>query len=273
MLKIHHLKFNLELDRLLDFLEQNDSLESAHLTIQFALPSLRDSQRPDRRIKNRLKYLNVSSECAMDIEALISKIPVQKGANLEVFHNNPEARWKDIPSLAARLLDLRLPAFMGYCPNDWGYTIIQLAGPDGHSIFRRCRYPGGDVPFIELPSHPFDKIQTFYLKYSGPDPTTELPLSSFHALETLIVEGGKNLSDLLSGLFSDPASTPSLKTLEFLHCDLDEEFIRRLIQFSKSRSLYRVSIVDSGGQHLLSTIDELRKHEPVVDAHLGEELP
>jgi hypothetical protein len=82
-LKIFHDNFNLHVDTLLDFLEGNRSLGSVELDIQFTRPSLRNSE---RRVPfgNQLQSLSVSSWLAVDINALVSKIAVQKGASLTV---------------------------------------------------------------------------------------------------------------------------------------------------------------------------------------------
>ena len=280
-LRIRDLQFNLELDALLDFLEQNDSLESAHLTIQFNMPSLRESQRPDRKIKNRLKYLDVSSKCAEDIEALISKIPVQEGADLRVFYENikTDGRWEDIASLLSEdhLLNLRSPTSMGYCFNYWHKTITKLHGPNGHSIIQR--YPNCEAPFIEFPLLPLDKIETFHVIFSGPVSNAILPSSSFPALKALVVQEGESLLELLSEFFSNPSSSPSLESLLFLDCDLDKGFMEELIQFSSNRGeiasmrLRRVVIIHSrvdGEGACFKVIERLRKYVLAVDVRLGK---
>jgi len=65
--------FDLRLDTLLDFLEENHSLESATLEISFVEASLRHSQRKTP-IGNRLRHLSICCDDAMDIRTLISSI-------------------------------------------------------------------------------------------------------------------------------------------------------------------------------------------------------
>ena len=77
-------QFSLLLDTLLDFLEANVSLESANLCIGFVKPSLRNSRRRGA-IRNRLLYLSIAFRDAMDARALITKIPLRKGAHLNIF--------------------------------------------------------------------------------------------------------------------------------------------------------------------------------------------
>jgi hypothetical protein len=73
---IFHSHFSLHLDTLLDFLEENCSLEYAVLHIKFTHPSLVNSlcRFP---IRNRLRNLSTSSYSVADLNALISKITVQ----------------------------------------------------------------------------------------------------------------------------------------------------------------------------------------------------
>ena len=75
-------QYNLHLDTLLDFLEENRSLTSAKLRIWFIEPSLRSLQR-QAPIENQLKYLRISCDNPMDGQALISGIALSKGAELE----------------------------------------------------------------------------------------------------------------------------------------------------------------------------------------------
>ena len=75
--------FPLHLDTLLDFLEENRSLESVTLDIRFEKGSLRNSQR-QAAIENRLRYLSVCGG-EMDIKAMVSNIALQRGAHLEII--------------------------------------------------------------------------------------------------------------------------------------------------------------------------------------------
>jgi len=104
--------------------------------------------------------------------------------------------------------------------------------------------------------------------------------SFFPALETLAVDYGANMSCLLFALFSNPSSSPSLKTLAFLDCNLTDGFLEELARFASGRKntpsapLHRVVIVDSEGNRPgIASVDALEKHVPVVDIRMGEELP
>lgn len=276
---LHNHQFNLHLDTLLDFLKENRSLEYATLDVRFTQTSLRNSRRRGP-IKNRLQNLSVSSTSTMDIKALISKIAVQKGAHLEVSHFKQNTGSTLISFLIStnHLLNLRSSTFMEYCPNGRRVRTVRLLGPNGS--FSLTRWLGSEALFLELPLFPLNEIRTFYLNHPpnfGPHhvtPTAFPPLF-FPALETLAIEREPAISYLLSLFFSNLSSSPSLKTLAFLDCGIDDRFMEELTRFSSNhKNLHRVIIVNSRG-HLppSPSIDELGKHVPVVDVSVGKELP
>ena len=80
-LKTHD--FPLHSDTLLDFLEENRSLESVTLDTKFEKRSLQSSQR-QAPIENRLRHLSVSGG-KMDIKPVVSNIALQRGAHLEII--------------------------------------------------------------------------------------------------------------------------------------------------------------------------------------------
>jgi len=117
--------------------------------------------------------------------------------------------------------------------------------------------------------------------FSQNSPTPAVfPSLSFPVLETLVLERETAVSSLLSALFWNPSSSPSLKTLAFLDCDLDDGVMEELTRFSSDRKkttsawLHRVVIVNSRGQlpHF-TLIDKLGKRVSVVDVRIGSELP
>ena len=107
-----------------------------------------------------------------------------------------------------------------------------------------------------------------------------LPLSFFPALETLAIECETSVPYLLSALLSNPSSSPSLKTLAFLDCNLSEQFMEELTRLASDRRnttsarLDRVVVVDSGGKFPSpASIDALEEHVPTVDVRRGTRLP
>ena len=281
---IDNYQFNLPLDTLLDFLGENRSLEQAALGITFTQPSLRTS-RPRVPIKNRLRRLVIASDCATDIIVLASKIAIQTGAHLTAGLSKPDGGSEFIRPVvsATHLMNLRSPTFLKYCPDKMGMRNIRLLGPNGSCSLKR--QSGSAAVFVEFPLLPLDVIQTVQLKHrvsifshSGQTRTVFPPLF-FPALETLIIEHETAMSFLLSDFFSNPSSSPSLKTFAFLDCHLDKGFMKKLTRFASHRqkipaNLHRVVVINSTGKLPPSaSIDGLRKCVTVVDVHVGKELP
>jgi hypothetical protein len=168
---------------------------------------------------------------------------------------------------------------MEYCPDE---RSMRLLGPNGSFSFKRTF--GLETPFTEFPLLPLSSIREFRIRRTQEpnhllDPI-EFPPLSFPALETLTIEYEVTASNMLSAFFSDPSSSPSLKTLAFLDCFLDEGFMEALTRFASNRKnttsarLHRVVIVNSKGNvPSLASIDALRTHVPVVDVRIGKELP
>ena len=269
---------NLHLDTLLDLLEENHSLESATLGINFAGASLRREQRKTP-IGNQLRYLSICCDYAMDIRALISSIALRKGANLKIYygdHYNDEGDGlTDILSGVSltHLPSLSSPTFMEYRSSP---RIIRLLGPGG-SFSYESNFSLGIV-FREFTVLSLDSIREFRLKYHASVPR-ELYLTSFPSLEVLAI-GTSTCESTLSIVLPDPASS-SLKTLAFLNFHATEDFMAGLTQFASDRenttsaSLNRVVILNQSNKRLptLASIERLRKHVPVVEVMEGMEFP
>ena len=271
-------QFNLHLDTLLGFLEENRSLERVTLNIAFPEPSLRSSRR-QVPIKNHLQNLTIISTRPMDADVLMSGIALRRGAHLAVVLYNRGAGSNDVlPIISmAHLSNLLSPTSMEYNPD---FTTIRLLGPNGSFSFRAS---GLEDLFAGFPPTHLANIREF--RYHGSSPWAPpvkpvvfpLPLP---ALETLVIEREDTALLHFSALFSNPSSSPSLKTLAFLDCTLNEGFMEELAQFAFNRKnttsawLYRVVIVNSkGGLPSVVSIDELGKYVPIVDARIGKKLP
>ena len=275
-LKSHY--FTLHLDALLDFLEENRSLESVTLDIRFEKGSLRNSQR-QAAIENRLRYLSVCGG-EMDIKAMVSNIALQRGAHLEIISDR--YTMNDILSglPTAHLLNLSSPIFMEY---QYTERSIRLVGPNGSFSYLELYYNDTPSAFVEFPLLPLTNVREVHLllnRLRYESSVAAFNVSFFPALETLAVDRDIYVSRLLSGLFSNPSFPPSLKTLAFLNCSLSGDFMEELAQFASDRRkttsawLRRVVIVDSKVD-LPSTgsMDALGKHVPIVDVRVGKELP
>jgi hypothetical protein len=283
-LDLHSFNFNLHLDTLLGFLEENRSLERATLQIKFTKHSLRSSRRRTP-IKNRLQYLEIQCCDAMDARALLSSIALSKGAKLE-FHcfllGCVDMRLGDVLSglSTAHLSNLPSPTLMEYRAYP---RAIRLLGSNGSAAFRGIS--GSDIPFVEFPRLPLTNVRRLHLDTRSwwkkiQPPTVFHHLSFFPALETFFIQCDADLPQLLSALFSNPSSSPSLKALVFLNCIIAEEFMEELTRFASNRKsttsawLHSVVILHREGKFpSIGSIRKLGEHVPVVDVRIAEELP
>jgi hypothetical protein len=270
-------QFDLHLDTLLDFLEENRSLECVSLWIAFTERSLRGSRRR-AAIGNRLRYLSIVAcgDAFMDTRALISSFALQRGAHLEISSEGSGTRFTDVVSgiSTAHLLNLPSPTFMEYGL----YGNIRLAGPNGTlSLEEFCVAD----PFVAFPPLFLANIRELRLMPSlrNTNPPIFHP-PPFPALETLAIRCKSSPSHLLSTLFSNPSSSPSLKTLAFLNCDLSDGFMEELVGFALNRKgttaawLHHVVIVDSGGRFPgTHWMDVLAEHVPIVDVRRDKKFP
>jgi hypothetical protein len=278
-LRYHY--FDLDLDTLLAFLEQNRSLERATLDIRFIDPSLRNLRRA--AIRNRLQRLSISCNNPMNARSLISGIVLRRGAHLEILSLDHNTGLNDILSeiSTTHLSNLPSPAFLEYqsYPRD-----IRLTGPNGSFSFS-C-FPSSGAPFVELPLFSLANVREFRLKHHTPKrlrPSPNFPvfdLASFPVLETLAVECDTDVLRFLSALVQNPSASPSLKTLAFLNCIITEDFMEKLVRFASDRKntaaagLHHVVIVDEDGRFpSAALIRALGKHVPVVDVRFGTKLP
>ena len=81
-------QLDLRSNAILDFSEENRSLESTILSLRFTELSLRNS-RHRVETRNRLQYLQITCFNAMDGQAPVSSIALLKGAGLKLFCSPP----------------------------------------------------------------------------------------------------------------------------------------------------------------------------------------
>ena len=268
--------FQLPLDTLLSFLEENRSLESATLMITFVEPSLSRSQR-QTPIKNKLKYLSIESNDTTTIRALASSIALQKGGTLEISHSGNNGGSASLISgvSTSNLSIISSPTFMEY-RYSFG-TAIKLLGPSGS--FSHNSHTTPETPFEEFPILQLSSIRELRLQCRGPRTLENFYLSFFPSLEILAIDGCSSVS-FLSPVLPDPSSSPSLKTLAFLDCDIAEDFLAHLAQIAVYRekltltSLHRVVIIDSKREFpSAAAIEWLRECIPVVEVLEGKGFP
>jgi len=279
-LLLNSVKFYLHLDTLLDFLEENHSLQSATLWVSFVEPSLCSSQRQSP-IRNRLRHLSISCSHVMEVQALISNIALQRGAHLEIIDCDWDAGLNEILTgiSTAHLSNLPSPTSIEYKTHP---RRIRLSGPNGRFSFDSSPDATSDL-FTEFPLLPLANIREFrFIDHESSNASRLSPmthhLSFFPNLETLAIMRGTSIPHIFT-LLSDPSSLPSLTTLAFLNCDLSEHFMEELTRFAHDRKnttsagLHRVGIVDSGGKFpSVASIDALEKNVPVVDIRRGNKL-
>ena len=259
------------LETVLDFLEGNQSLENVDLVIDF--PTWMSRGRTV--ILGRLRHLSITSSDVLIAGTLISRIPLQGGAHLEVsFRDN--GRGMGLYEIMHRISLAPLippPTFMEYGSLT---PMVRLVGPNGSFSYHHEGSRG--VPFDDLCELPLANIRELRLAHR--DPSIEFHPPSFPVLETLTVQNGTDVSHLFSALFPNPSFPPYLKTLGFLDCDITEEFMEELSQFASDRKkttsawLHRVVIVHQEGKFpSVASIRELEKHIPIVDVQFGRILP
>ena len=281
-LNICDLRFNLHLDTLLDFLEENCSLTSASMKIRFTGPSLRSSRRR-AAIENRLRYLRIACYDVTDGQALISSIALSKGAEL-VFSCRPfggvNPTVNDVLSgiSTTHFSNLLSPTCMKYYVGT--VRTVLLFGPNGTASFGCVN---SDIPFVEFRQLPLTSVRYLSLgaleSVLSSGPLLFHHFSSFPALETFTIDHSVDLSHL-SVLLSNPSASPSLKALGFRGCILTEEFMEELTRFAADRKntgsawLHRVVIVHWEGKFpSIASIRKLESHVPVVDVRIAEGLP
>ena len=282
-LVLYHSRPSLHLDTLLDFLEANRSLKRADLTIRptglirtsLFVPQLRGA------IVNQLQRLSINYTCTMIGKALLSNIPLQRGAHLEIITDTSDGSDGVLFGvLAAQFPNLLSPISMEYQPHK---KSIRLFGPNGSFSFQSS---GRDRSlFGEFRLLPLTNIREFRLKYRRPEGMQNLDRvvfkpSVFPALETFAIDCEIQISQFLSALLSNPSFSPSLRTLAFLNCDFSGDSLEALTRFASGRTkttsawLRRVVIVDSKGNlPSIASIDALEKYVPIVNVGVGKELP
>ena len=277
-LTLHHSRFNLPLDTLLNFLEENRSLTTADLRIEFIEPSLRSSERQSL-VRNQLQYLQIDCNNVVDGRALISNIPLRGGANLEI-HSRCEGLNDILSGISTtHLSNLLSPTFMTYA--SCGRS-IRLRGPNGFFSFYLARGWGRFADFLFLHLTNVREFRLSHRRAMWMHPLSPIAFhpSSFPALETLGIECDINISYVLSALLSNPPSSPSLRTLAFLDCDISEDFMEELTQFASDRKstasawLHRVLIVHRDGKFpSADSVRKLRRHVTVVDVRMDDKFP
>ena len=269
------------LDTLLDLVEDNCSLGSVDLMIDVKSPPSSGSRRR-AAVSNRLRRLLVSCRDATTTRTLISNIPLQTGAHLEIAFRDkgveleldkvlsgiPVTHFQNLPS----------PNFMEYSYSEAppSFRAIRLIGPNGSFSYRHDH--SMRELFAEFSVLPLNNIQE--LRFVGAGLPIPFDPSSFPALKALTLVRATGMSRVFSPLLSDPSLFPSLKILGFLDCAITEAFMEELTWFASDRKdtasawLHRVAIVHQGGElPSAASIRGLERHVSVVEVRVGKDLP
>ena len=280
---ITDIHFDLHLDTLLNFLEGNPCLERVTLTTFFTDHILLGLQRKTVTM-NRLRYLSIRSADKMELQALISNIPLQKGADLNLYLDDEDMTLNDIlPGISAgHLSNPPSPTFFELNHGSFARQIT-LNGPGGKlSFFASSWRELSFADFAVLPLANVREVRLSYWKEIRPDafkPPTFYPMY-FPALETLTVDRSPDVLGVLSILLSNSPHSSSLKTIGFLNCDLSEEFMEELTKIASERRntpnstwLNRVQIVHSDGAFpSAASIRTLRKYVKVVETRIEDKF-
>jgi len=278
VLDLRYFDIHPTLDSILDLVEDNRSLESVDLTIDFISSPSSSSQRRSATM-NRLRHLSVSCWDATAARALISSIPLRRGGHLKITFRDEEMELENILHgiPMTHFPNLLSPTFMEYASSDkYSPRAIQLIGPNGSFLYYHgcCQAD----PFTEFSVLPLTNIRELRFVETGL-PMTFDP-SSFPTLKALTLKCVTDVSRLFSPLLSDHSLFPSLKTLGFLECVITEDFMEELTRFASNRKntvsawLHRVVIVHRDGEFpSAASIRGLERHVSIVDVRFGTSLP
>lgn len=239
------------LSKFLKFLKNNPSLKAVVLFIDFpSFASLRTPDEPVIQTENQLEYLMVKSAYKEVITALISSITLKPGASLDISHQreDKEGAEDELERVLKcvyekKPIPFESPDFAEF--RSGGY--VKVSGPSWHVSFEGrpgpatlpCKSSWQDTPFS------WESIGEIHLHLK--DMTAEFVPSFFPALKTLVIQDDLQPSLVLRLLFLLRQPCPSLKTLGFSNCHLNEEFVENLVAFASKRrkelKLSRIVIV------------------------------
>ena len=263
-------------------MEDNLSFETTTLCIGFAEPSLWNL-RLGPAIRNRLRRLQIRCGDVVDTKALVSCIALRRGAHVEIDHLGSNVTLGAIFSVVSttHLSNLSSPTFMKYHSK---CQFLRLSGPNGISSFKSPGDP--EDPFAELPLLPIalTDIREFCLVHHNWERAPSLKLTMFKtsnlpALGVLAVDCKTSICALLFLLFAYPSS-PSLKTLAFLDCNIAEGFVKELRRFVSNRKNttsvwfhHVVSVNSNGISPSVASVEALGKNVSIVDVRMSKGLP
>ena len=264
------------------FLDSNPDLERVVLCIQFIVGSVKGT--PTRNINlPRLQHLSITCSKGIDSKGLLSRIPLPRGAHVEVISTQVDQSVQFglfLPSPPTHIRELLTPIT----------TIKTQITPRELRLFGN----GSTFTFRSPHSLPFDTqmelvlfsgaavrelhVSTYPFKYTHAGLSRKL--GQLPALEILVFSKTAFPPGLFSVLTPEPVLCPALKTIVFFDCDIDSKVIRESGKVVAKRKdstavrLHRVVIVNNTGtQPDHTSIRRLRKSVPSVEVRMDGKLP
>ena len=276
-LSLHFYVIHSSMSTLLDLLEENRSLESVEINISIDEFPAHVSQ-PRVVTLNQLQRLMIACRDPMIARTMIASIPLRRGVHLGLELREEDSNFTLNSILSgismSHLSNLSSPTFMEYQSSP---AMTRLVGPNGSLSYKRDCFPSYGEGFPTLPVADIKELHLIYDTYSSRVPHP----SSFLALEALAIKWAvTDVSRIFSTLFPNPSFFPSLRTLGFLDCNINEGFMEELVRFASDRKgttsawLQRVVIAHRIGKFpSADLIRRLGEHVPVVDVRVSGTLP
>ncbi|KAF9649589.1 hypothetical protein BDM02DRAFT_3186216 [Thelephora ganbajun] len=264
--------------KFIEFLHSNPGLEVVILDLQFIEDSVWIA--PERKTSlPQLRHLTFTCGSATDARGLLSCVSLRRGSHITIQgpQSDPRTDFASfLPCPPTSIRELLDPV-----------TVIKLwSSPGLFHIFGgggRLAFQGSKNTYDGFKLFVTGAVREFHTDVYRLDPSGDhlsWPLRRLPALEALVLSKTRFPPGSLSVLAEEPVLCPSLKTIAFFDCKVNEDVIRELEEVlakrrdSTAARLYRVVIVNNTrALPDLQLIHQLRKFVPRVDVGVGDELP
>ena len=263
----------------IEFLHCNQRLEVVTLDLQFSEGSRRIS--PERKASlPQLQCLMFTCSSATDTRALLSWVSLGRGSHITIrgSQSNPSADLASfLPSPPTSIQELLTPiTTIKYHSSGW----FHISGGDGKFSFQSSKPPM--IMYDGFDLFTTGTAREFHITYLRDSSNTFLswPLGRLLGLEVLVLSKTRLPYGSLSALAKEGPLCPSLKTIAFFDCEVNEDVIKELEEVlakrrdSTAARLYRVVIVNpTRALPNLQLFRRLKKFVLRVDVGVGDELP
>jgi hypothetical protein len=263
------------------FLDSHCALEFVDLDIGFTEGSVWLA--PVRKVPLvYLRHFSLTCSEAIDSKGLLSCITPPRGVRLEVFLTKPGPSPEFnslLPSSLAAIRELLHP--ISTIKTQFTPPMLQLSGNSSFiSLTALGRQPS---IYSGISLFSTSAVQEFHVDIHPNTPTDNRlswVLERLPALETLVIAETALPLGALRMLAREPVLCPSLKTIVFFNCDMQEGVIKELGDAIATRKdlfatrLYRVIIINSTAVlPNLQTIQRLRRLVPCVELRIDDKIP